>query len=157
MLTSPSLFFGVVTIGTISPFLVPILSLFYQTGPFFAKIVGWTRKIIPAMAHWQLMPFVWSTNRNWLFEPWTSIYIDTFLKSQRWSLFDLVMVPKRSLFWNNLVPIGTIFLYGIKLSTIINIILPRGFKTENTYYPQKESYIHYFVMRIQSNPTYPTW
>ena len=42
VLTSRSLF-----LGTISPFLVPIWSLFHQTGPYSAKIVVQTRNIIP--------------------------------------------------------------------------------------------------------------
>ena len=30
------------------------------------------------MPHLKLMPFDWSTNKNWRFEPWLSIYLDTF-------------------------------------------------------------------------------
>ena len=44
MLTSLSLFLGTVPLETISPFVVPIRSLSYQTGPFSAKIVVWARK-----------------------------------------------------------------------------------------------------------------
>ena len=62
VVTSRSLFLGTVPIGTISPFLVPIWSLFYQTGPYSAKIVVQSRNIILAMTHWQLMPSDWSTN-----------------------------------------------------------------------------------------------
>ena len=40
------LFLGTVPIGTISRFLVPILSLFYQTGLYSAKIVVQSRNII---------------------------------------------------------------------------------------------------------------
>ena len=35
-----------------------------------------------------------NTNRTWRIEPWVSIYIATFLKSQRWSLFDTIIIPK---------------------------------------------------------------
>ena len=55
VLTSRSLFLGIVPIGTIWPFLVPIWSLFYQTGPYSAKIVVRTPNIIPTMPYWQLI------------------------------------------------------------------------------------------------------
>ena len=57
-----------------SPYLVSILPKW----SLYCKIVVWTWNIIPAMPHLKLMPFDWSTNKNWRFEPWLSIYIDTF-------------------------------------------------------------------------------
>ena len=66
------------------------------------------------LPNWSLLNF-----GNWILSKHLCKY---FLKISRWSLFVSLMVPKRSLFGNfgiNLVPIGTISLWGLELSALL--------------------------------------